>query len=354
MRLVVLRSVPVDQQHPGLDPAYLQTFNTRYAERVLGNLRNEDSFCSACGPDCHFCRKTRAPRRGDDIVAVFDFPAVLPYLMENPADHVPPGVPEHDVLLAINIHEQILLEMVGRCDEWGTKGVVVPVEAPGWISGAARSEAETTCGRLGIELAFPKPFCAFDPPSGSFLAEFRKHFRIGMPDVHLTVKEGAITEARVDVSAACGATYYIARWLERKGVEDDLEFEVVSKRLHSYPCTASMEWDDELSETCLHIAGEAHKNILSGIKEVSHEGSGMMMSPVGVMVQKPVPPRENIENIEEARAAILEGLEAGGSLTLAEARSLGGKTPAAISSALLMLKQEGRIAVQNGVIRESG
>jgi len=350
MRLIILRSVPVDRDRHGPDSDYLQTFNTRYAGKVLGNLRNEDSFCSACGPDCHFCRRTRAPRCGNDIAGVFDFPAVLPYLIETPADYVPPQVPEHDVILAIHIHEQILLDILKRSGDWGTRGVVVPIEASDWVSGSARAEAEAICGRAGMELAFPKPFCAFDPPKGSLLAEFRKQFRVGKPDVHLTVEEGRITEARTDVSAACGATYYVARWLEGKGVDDDLEFEVVSKRLHSYPCTASMEWDDELNETCLHIAGEAHKRILSAIKEIPDEGSGMVMSPVGVMVQKPVAARENMENIERARTAILERLRAGGSLTLAEARQLGGKTPAAAGSALLILKQEGAVQVVEGRI----
>ena len=354
MRLLILRSVPVDKDHPGPDRDYLQAFNTRYAERVIGSLRNDISFCSACGPDCSFCRKTRVPDCADDLVAVIDFPAVQSYLLETPGDCVPQDVPDHDVLLAINIHEQVLLEMLRGCEAWGTKGVVVPLEAPDWVSGATRAEAERVCQARGVELAFPKPFCAFDPPAGSFLAEFRDYFRIGMPDVELTVEKGRISEARVKVSAACGATYYIARWLEGKSLEDDLEFEVVGKRLHSYPCTASMEWDDELGETCLHVAGEAHKKILSGIKDVTDEGSGLVMSPLGIMVQKPVPPRENIENIEKAKEEILARLKETGSLTLTEARKLKGTTPAAVSSALLVLKRQGRIRVEDGRVTPAG
>ena len=230
--------------------------------------------------------------------------------------------------------------------------MVAPIEAPDWISGATRSVAAEICRAKGVELAFPKPFCAFDPPAGTLLAEFRKYFRIGMPEVRLRVESGRIEEARVEVSAACGATWYIARWLEGKGTDDDLEFDVISRRLHSYPCSASMEWDDELNETCLHIAGEAHKRILAGIKKVSPGGSGMVRSPVGIMVRKPVPVRENIRNIEEAGAALLRCLDERQSMTLAEARKLAGSTPAAVSSALLILKREGKIAVEAGVIRE--
>lgn len=348
MKLVVLRSVVVDRAGWTGDRDYLQTFNTRYAERVIGNLRNERGSCSACGPDCTFCRKTRGPGRGDDIVDIIDFPAVLPHLIETPGDYVPKRVPAHDVLLAINIHEQILLEMVKRCGEWGTRGVVAPVEAPGWMCGATRSEAEAICETQGVEIAFPKPFCAFDPPQGSLLAEFRRHFGVGMPDVDLTVKDGKIAEARVNVSAACGATYYIARWLEGKGLDEDLEFDVVSRRMHSYPCTASMEWDDELGETCLHIAGEAHKRILLPIQDVKGEERDLVRSPTGVMVQKPAPMRENIENIEKAKVMILEQLEEREIVTLKQLRTTAGTTPAAMSSAMLILKQQGKIKVEDG------
>lgn len=351
MRLVVLRSVGGDERAADGDRDYLQSLNTRYAERVIGNIRNTPSFCSACGPECRFCRKSRVPDRAGDLVGVFDFPASLPYLIENPGDYVPDDVPAHDVILAIDIHDQILLEVLKVCNGWGTKGVVAPIEAPGRISGATRSEAGAICRAGGVEISFPKPFCAFDPPAGSVLAGFRDHFGIGMPDVTLTVESGIISEARVNVSAACGATRYIARWLEGKRVDDDLEFEVISKRLHSYPCTASMEWDDELNETCLHVAGEAHKRILCGIKEISTGENGFVRSPLGMMVQKPVATRENMANIEKAKALILRNMEEGGRISLADARRLPGTTPAAVSSALLLLKQEGRIVAENGVLR---
>ena len=352
MRIFILRS----QRHPrgqaGGDD-YAQHFTSNYAEKVIGNLVGEEGFCAACGGDCNACRRPYKRRFGQHIVGVVAFPPVLPYLLEEPASHVPTDVPAHDVLLAVNIHEQILVEMLKRCRAWGTRAAVVPVESPGWVSSAARAEAEAVCTRLGVEVAFPRPFCAFDPPAGSTLAEFRRHFCIGKPDVELTVVGGVIERAHVKVSAACGATYYVARWLVGRRVDDDLKFDVVAKRMHSYPCTASMEWDDEAGDTLLHVAGQAHYEILAPLTGDVREDSPMVMSPLGRMLPKPVPARENVRNIERAKRAILADLGAGVPVTLAGLRAKPDLTPAAVYSALLLLEREGRIRRQGRRIVEA-
>ena len=106
-----------------------------------------------------------------------------------------------------------------------------------------------------MEIAFPKPFCGFKPAPGGALAAFRDYFRIGYPEVELAVENGKITKATVIASGACGSTYYIARWLIGRSLEDDLVTEVISKRLHSFPCTATMVTDPETKEPILHIGG---------------------------------------------------------------------------------------------------
>ena len=393
MRLTIVRSVePVDKTRS--DDPYLQTFDTRYAARVIGNLQNEAKFCTSCGPDCINCRKKlrrplvqdlregvsappnsafsapacprtcppsrpagggRRARAGrtlretsspeNDTVQVVDLPAVLPYVLEDPSRHVPREIAENDILLLINIHEQILLEIVKRCREWGTKGVVVPLEAPDWVRGGARAEAQRICEKLGVEIAFPKPFCAFDPPRGGVLADFRLRFQVGKPDVKLELDGSVIKHAHVNVSAACGATYYIARWLEGRNVEENLEIEVISRRLHSYPCTASMERDPELNDdTCLHVSDQAHLQILAGCGRAISTESDMVMSPLGILVQKAVPFADNVRNVEEAKAIVLQALSAASSVSLDDLKK-SRVTPAALNTALLLLKKEGKIRV---------
>lgn len=350
VRILILRSRPPSGQADRTDP-YIQQFRSRFADRVIGNLQGAKGFCSSCGPDCSDCRRGYDRRFASDIAAVIELPAALPYLLENPAEHVPANIPPHDVAVAINIHEQVLIEFLKRCAEFGSRGIVVPMETHDWVSHAAREEAREICARTGVEIDFPKPFCDFDPPAGSFLAEFRRRFHIGKPDVELTVIGGIIERAHVRVSAACGATYYVAKWLAGKSVDDDLAHEVVAKRLHSYPCTASMAWDDELGDTVMHVASQAHYRILAPLGGSGrHDAVEMVASPVGGMIPKPAEGREYIENIERAKRAVLADLARDGMASLRQLRQKRGITPAAMNSALLLLKQGGKIRVDGDTI----
>jgi len=231
--------------------------------------------------------------------------------------------------------------------------VVVPLEAPGGVCGATKKQAREICSVQKIEIAFPKPFCSFKPEAGTFLDTFRRYFHIGYPEVELTVENGRITDTNVIVSAACGATYYIARWLKGKRLDENIKIDVVSKRLHSYPCTASMAWDDEINDTPLHIGGHAHYAILDPVQYTEEEDSQMIASPLGMMLQKPVPVHENLKNIQTAMDYIQERLDTENAIPLSQLRSTDKISPAAMSSALLILKKEGKICIVRKIIRKS-
>ncbi len=348
MKVLILRSKRLAET--STRDAFSQEFDTIYSERVIGNIVGEKDFCSACGPDCVNCRQDLERKFAGDIAAVIDLPAVLPHLLETPGDYVPSDIPPHDILMAIGVHEQILLAMLERLAGGPTRGVVVPLEAPDWISQSAISRAEEICRHSGIELSLPKPFCDFDPPPGSVLDEFRRTFCIGKPEVELSVRDGRIEKAHVNVSAACGATYYIARWLTGKRVDDDLKYDVIARRLHSYPCTASMKWDNELGDTVMHVAGKAHYEILRQLGQESEDDPEMIASPIGVMVHKPLSARENIQNIEQATEAILKQLATDGSVSLESLRTQRRITPAAAYTAVLILTQQGKIRTEGDLI----
>jgi hypothetical protein len=245
----------------------------------------------------------------------------------------------------VHIHEQIFLEMLKRCSHWGTKCVVVPLEAPHWMTHSTRTQAIAICQASGVEIAFPKPFCGFMPSPGTALAAFRDYFHIGYPEVELTVEGGRIAKANVIASGACGSTYYIARWLVGRSLEDDLVTEVISKRLHSFPCTASMERDPELGDdTPLHIAGQAHNMILAKVKELPPPLTDQVLSPHGKWIQKAPSATDTRKNIERAKEVILEEVQAHGTYALAQVRAKAPDlNPAAFVSAALLLKKEGKL-----------
>lgn len=336
---------------------YTQRCDTAFAQRVLGNLRNDGEFCTACGNDCVDCRRPYGRDFGQDIAGVLTFSALLPYLLENPRDFLPPEIPRHDVLLAICIHEQILLEMLKICASAGTKAVVVPLEASAWITPAAREQAEAICARNRIEIAFPKPFCRFDPAPGTVLDRFRRHFHIGAPEVRLEWDGDRISETHVEVSAACGATYYVARWLKGKTRDDDLRHDVVSRRFHSYPCTASMQHDDELGDSPLHVSGQAHYKILADKDEPDAPSpeteSTRVLTPLGIVLPKAVPIFENEAKVAKAIAFVLDEIAGGASVPVSQLRQRRNVTPAALNTALLVLKQEGTITIAGTAVRRA-
>ena len=98
-------------------------------------------------------------------------------------------MPPHDALLALHIHEQILLEMLRQCGRWGTKCVVVRSKRPmDHALGPRKSQRPPAPTALEIPL-FPSHFAASgplrearSPPSGTT--------SIGYPEVELAVENG--------------------------------------------------------------------------------------------------------------------------------------------------------------------
>ena len=74
----------------------------------------------------------------------------------------------------------------------------------------------------------------------------------------------------------------------------------------------------------------------------------MLLSPLGIAVHRPSP--DNVKNISRARELVLLALRERGSSSLSELRSLPGVSPAALSSALLLMRGEGCIRVEGAQV----
>jgi hypothetical protein len=123
-----------------------------------------------------------------------------------------------------------------------------------------RKLLEEKCQDLGLESAFPKPFCSLEPSEGKqVISRFVTELQIGRPLLKISTatrgKSEVIDSVMVERSAPCGSTWYVARKLMGVGTRREVLYDALAKAHHSYPCTATMNVDPEAKEPILHIGG---------------------------------------------------------------------------------------------------
>lgn len=246
MQALILRSVPGGS----LPGPYTACMDTAYADRLIGHLSDKGAYCSACQEACIGCRRRYDLDRTASIAGVIPFPSVLPVLIDEPGDYLPESVPAHDVLVAVGVHEQVLIAFVERFAI--ARALIVPQEKSDWISPYAVKTLTGLCRERGIECAFPKPFCGFNPADG-VLKQFQALFRIGRPAIGFELADGRVTRTAVECSAPCGATYYVARNLEGRPADRELLLKA-DMLLAAYPCTADHSIDREFNDSITHEA----------------------------------------------------------------------------------------------------
>ncbi len=261
MKLLIVSN---DKYRPGPREPFSVIMEDIFSERVINHLKNDYAdLCNGCGNDCDHCRD-KFPVLfpvdfKEDIAGVILLPAELPYYVDDPGAYLPEELPPHDVMLAIHVHEDLLLSLPGRAHNAGAKAFIVPSEDPAWLSQWIRGRLKKICDQLEMESAFPKPFCSFLPtPDQPVTSEFARRFRIGKPKIKLRVQDGRIIDAQVITSAPCGCTYFVARNLIGREIDENLNVDVTAKYWHSYPCVASMDVDRELADAPLHKGGYLH------------------------------------------------------------------------------------------------
>ena len=258
---------PIPIKRDPFSVAYDDTF----AQRFIRHLVNEEDYCNGCGVLCDHCRDTYGIDFSGNIVDLLQLPSLLPYYVDDPTDILGGELTPHDATVAVNLHQELLLELPQLAAAAGSRVLVVPSEAPGWTSRWVRGQVKRKCRELDLGCAFPKPFCSLPPGIHPAVDEFMQCFRIGKPHIELELGDGYIKEAKVLRSAPCGNTYYVA--FNLKGAPlDERVAEAVAKYWHSFPCVASMEIDRDLGETILHMGGFMHyRAVQEALAEVEVE-----------------------------------------------------------------------------------
>ena len=80
------------------------------------------------------------------------FPAILPAIIDHPEDYLPNDIPIHDILIAISVNEEILIAFIQQLTK--TKGIIIPIEDPNWLSPNAIKKISTTCEKGKIAVSF--------------------------------------------------------------------------------------------------------------------------------------------------------------------------------------------------------
>ncbi len=227
-----------------------------FAERVIGNLINFRTFCQACEPSCSECRSTYGSYVGD-IVGIYPIDPPSPTIIEDPEQYINEiGLEKCDLLLIVAIHHDIIASVDHMIKITGARAVLAPIEDPTWIPPGLRAQVKETLDEIGIESAFPKPFCTLEPGEGALIDEFIEQYRLGRPIHYVDMKGDIIAEIGPKRSAPCGCTWYVSQKVRGRSIADtDDLFDVISKAHHAYPCTASMAKDREVGDALLHVAG---------------------------------------------------------------------------------------------------
>jgi hypothetical protein len=187
-------------------------------------------------------------------------PSDLPAFIDFPEKHMPKNIPRADICVASGLHKDLLLELPNHLKKAGVKGLIVPVEDFVDVPSGLAKQVEDKCRELGLESAFPKPFCSLKPSASTpTISRFITELNVGRPSLEIsTVKRGGhelIDSAIVRRSAPCGSTWYVARKLIGTKTKTDTLYDAVAKAHHSYPCTATMGVDPETKEPILHMGG---------------------------------------------------------------------------------------------------
>ncbi len=177
-------------------------------------------------------------------------PSELPMIIDDPDDFLPDDIGQGNIAIAVNIHQDLLVELPASLAGTAAKALVAPIESPEWIRPGLVNQVTRECRRFGLESAFPKPFCALNP-AGPVLKQFCEQYRVGRPQLALEVDDGVVTKATVVRGSPCGLTNWVAERLVGHPANDHLEHKA-AELLHLRPCLATQVMDPQLGDTVMH------------------------------------------------------------------------------------------------------
>jgi hypothetical protein len=211
----------------------------------------------------------RAHGPGDWHIETWKAPPVLPPVIDEPEDHLPPSFPAADLILSFAEHRGVaeLLPDIVRMS--GAQGVIAAVDDEAWLPRGLARQLRGWLEEMNVVCITPKPLCTlterdYGVGRGSrisyeqpLISAFVRYF--GQPELRLTIDPTtrSITAAEVVRDTVCGCARSAAEGLV--GLCADEAEEKAGLLHHHYPCMAAMGIDDDYDDTLMHVSGNILK-----------------------------------------------------------------------------------------------
>lgn len=179
-------------------------------------------------------------------------PAALPMIIDDPEEYLPSDAGHADVVIAIHIHQDLLVELPHLMARNGGRALIVPIEDPGWARPGLVRQVSEICRAKGVECEFPKPFCALTPQT-PVMQQFSEEYGVGRPKLVMTQRDGVVVAVEYVRGSPCGLTAWVAGKLVGTKIGGETLASVHSLQA-AYPCLASMNMDPAFGDTLMHLS----------------------------------------------------------------------------------------------------
>ena len=213
-------------------------------------------------------------------IQVWKGPRLLPPIVDDAEEFLPPTLPAADLILSLGEHPGIATLLPDIAKLTGAAAVIAPVDSAAWLPNGLARQVEGWLKRMNVVSVFPKPFCTLTETTynvirqkktynNALIAEFARYFGRPKFEVSVDETEGKIAQVAVRRDACCGCARFVADKLVGMRV-DEAEYE--SGMLHHhYPCQATMGVDADYNDTLLHVSGNIMKDeIAEQVKPYRH------------------------------------------------------------------------------------
>lgn len=233
---------------------------------------------------------TNAPT--DWVVHSWAAPRVIPPIVDDPEDFLPPTLPPVDLVIALGEVSGLAQLIPDIAQMTHAKAVIAPIDRNESLPPGLANQLSQWLGDMNIPIALPKPFCSLSEESYNrkplvetyddpLIRRFAAHF--GKPEFQVTVEDKQIVAVEVQRDSACGCARYVADNLVGTQVDDAVE--ETGMLHHHFPCLASMNQDKDYNDTLMHVSGHFLQDAIKD--EISSHLSVVYLKPHGHVDENP-------------------------------------------------------------------